>query len=346
MKQATLRIKTQFSIIPHSAQQVELRSGVWNPTSFIINDESNTNKLYAILKDLNGSLTTQEMAKKHHISRAEIEAILDHLQQLNVIENATPEVLNNDMEYFAVQSGGLNDSVKNILIIGEDVICHEIKRILINTTHANSIATLDVTDPAIKNIKANSQWMFDSFMLEEAVEQFSWWKDYFIVLALTRNDPLLAMRLNQMNYTLNIPWIHGVIDGPFIFIGPTFFSQAGPCYHCFEKRVTMNLREYTSYQRYKESLAVNESTENSLNKSSPVMHVLAAHLAMEIINYRHSKTCFTKSKALSIYLPTMEICFNEVLRLSGCAVCGSISHRDDQQLYYDYQTLLENVIHD
>jgi len=346
MKQATLRIKSHFSIIPHSAQQVELRSGVWNPTSFIINDESNTNKLYAILKDLNGNLTVQEMAKKHHVSRAEIEAILDHLQQLNVVESSTSEVINNYMEHLVVQSGGLNDNGRNILIIGEDIICHEIKRILVNITHENSIVTLDVADPAIKSIKTNAQWMFDSFMLEEAVDKFSWWKDYFIVLALTRNDPLLAMRLNQMNYTLGIPWIHGVIDGPFIFIGPAFLSQSGPCYHCFEKRVTMNLREYASYQRYKETLAVNECTENIINKSSPVMHVLAAHLAMEIINYRYAMTCFTKSKALSIYLPTMEIFFNEVLRLSGCSVCGSVSHRDDQQLYYDYQSLLENVIHD
>lgn len=346
MKQATLRIKSHFSIIPHSAQQVELRSGVWNPTSFIINDESNTNKLYAILKDLNGNLTAQEMAKKHHVSRAEIEAILDNLQQLNVIESTNSEAITNYMEHFVIQSAGLNKNEKNILIIGEDVISHEIKRILGNTMNKNSIATLDVADPAIKCIKTNAQWMFDSFMLQEAVDRFSWWKDYFIVLALTRNDPLLAMRLNQINYTLSIPWIHGVIDGPFIFIGPTFLSKSGPCYHCFEKRVTMNLREYASYQRYKETLAVSECTENRVDKCSPAMHVLSAHLAMEIINYSYSKTYFTQSKALSIYLPTMEICFNEVLRLSGCLICGSVSHRDDQQLYYDYQTILENVIHD
>jgi hypothetical protein len=108
----------------------------------------------------------------------------------------------------------------------------------------------------------------------------------------------------------------------------------------------MNLREYASYQRYKEILVMSDLAESIIKKCSPTMYVLSAHLAMEIINYRHSKTCFTKSKALSIYLPTMEICFNEVLRLSGCSVCGSIPHRDDQQLYYDYQTLLENVDHD
>ncbi len=346
MKQATLRIKPHFSIIPHSAQQVELRSGVWNPTSFVINDESNTNKLYAILKDLNGQLTTQELSKKHHVSRSDIEGILDYLQQLNVIEGSAAETTDHYEEHLVTQSSGFHQSTENILIIGEDTICSELKRILENTANKSTVATLDPSDPALKNIKINSQWMFDSFMLQEAVDQFSWWKDYFIVLALERNDPLLAMRINQINYTLGVPWIHGVMDGPFIFVGPTFVSQSGPCYHCFEKRVTMNLHEYASYQRYKEISIVSEFTENKIKVNHPAMYVLASHLAMEITHYCSSKTYFTKGKALSIYLPTMEICFNEVLRLSGCPICGFVPHRDDQQLYYDYQTLLEHAAND
>ncbi len=346
MKKATLRIKPHFSIIPHSAQQVELRSGVWNPTSFVINDESNSHQLYSILKDLNGHLTTQEMAKKHQVSRSEIEGILDHLLQLDVLENATSGFMDHYTEQFVSNSSEYADRPENILIIGEEPVSHEIKRILVNSSGESSVATIDIHDPEIKNLKTNSQWMFDGFMLQEAVDKFSWWKDYFVVLALAQNDPLLAMRLNQINYTLDIPWIHGVIDGPFVFIGPTFSSRSGPCYHCFEKRVTMNLHEYASYQRYKELSMVSDFVGGVSKKCTPTMHLLAAHMAMEIINHRYSKTCFTKSKALSIYLPTMEICFNEVLRLSGCPICGSMIHRDDQQLYYDYQTILENVEHD
>ncbi|MCD6039141.1 MAG: hypothetical protein K0S27_541 [Gammaproteobacteria bacterium] len=344
--QATLRIKPHFSIIPHSAHQVELRSGVWNPTSFIINDESNSNKLYAILKDLSGDLTIPEMAKKHQVSREEMEGIVDHLQRLNVIEYSTSESTPYYMEHLIAPSPDSSSHLENILVIGEDYICHEIERILINTNTTRSVSLLDVNDRLIRDIKNNVQWMFDSFALQEAVDKFSCWKEHFVVLALTRNDPLVAMRLNQINHILGIPWIHGVIDGPFIFIGPSFISKSGPCYHCFEKRITMNLHEYASYQRYKEMLVVSDLPKNNVGKTSPTMYLLASHLAMEIINYRFLKTCFTRSKALSIYLPTMEICFNEVLRLSGCPVCGSVPHRDDQQLYYDYQTILENVDHD
>ena len=205
-------------------------------------------------------------------------------------------------------------SINKILIIGEDVICHEIKRIIENSCGKNTVATIDIHDPEIKNLKKQSQWD-DHFALQEAVNKFSWWKDYFIVLALTQNDSILAMRINQITYTLKAPWIHGAIDGPFLFIGPTFNARSGPCYHCFEQRITMNLREHASYQHYKD-----DGPDHATSTKSPIVHVLSAYLALEVINQYFFKTSFTRSKALSIYLPTMEICFHEVLQLSGCFI--------------------------
>src|SRR5262249_14122802 len=159
------------------------------------------------------------------------------------------------------------------------------------------------------------------------VDKFSWWKDYFIVLALTQSDPMLAMRINQITYALEAPWIHGVIDGPFVFIGPTFNAKSGPCYHCFEKRISMNLYEYANYQRYKE-MSMLEGSHHATSTKSPVISMLSAHIALEVINQHFFRKSFIRSKALSIYLPTMEICFNEVLRLSGCSICGCVAHRD------------------
>ncbi|MHB1949122.1 MAG: TOMM precursor leader peptide-binding protein [Gammaproteobacteria bacterium] len=343
MKASNLRIKRHFSLIPHSPQQVEIRSGVWNPTSYQINDDSSTGKLYGILKDLDGNYAPQEIAKRHQISRAEVEGVLDHLQQLDVLETTASSWLDCHTENLPLQGGAI-DLEKNILIIGDSKASYEIQRILVNNAKQKPIETFGLEEPLIKKLKDNDQWLFDGFLLQEIIEAYSWWQDYFIVLALTQNDPVLVMRLNQINQALGIPWIHGVIDGPFIFIGPTFTGKNGPCYHCFEKRVSMNLREYASYQRYKDSMIKQSSHRNLRDAVNPVLvNLLAAHLSMEILNYQLTKSCFTKGKVLSIYLPTMEICFNDVLRLSGCHVCGAVPQRDDHQLYFDYQTLLEDV---
>lgn len=345
MKQNHLRIKPSFSIIPHSAHQIEIRSGVWNPISYQIKDESNSGKLYGILKDLNGTLSPQDIAKRHKISRAEVEGVVDHLQGLELIERSASSWMDFQVDDLPVAANGLIEPVKNILIIGDAKVSYEIQRILVNQGKQNPIETFNLDDPLIKKLKENDQWLFDGFLLQEMIDSYSWWQDYFIVLALTQNDPVLAMRLNQINYALGNSWIHGVVDGPFIFIGPAFISKTGPCYHCFEKRVTMNLREYAGYQRYKEALIKQFGHIGFRETVNPVLvSLLASHLAMEIMNYQLTKTCFTKAKALSIYLPTMEINFNEVLRLSGCHICGAVPHRDDHQLYFDYQSLLENKL--
>jgi thiazole/oxazole-forming peptide maturase SagC family component len=342
MKKNYFRIKQHFSIIPYSSEQVELRSGIWNPTSFVLHDESDSNKLYPILKDINGHYAVSELARKHQVSSTEIEMILDQLQQLDVLESAASTGVNYCPQHLMSQfSNKVVPEVKNILIVGEEQIVDEIKRILVQSSSQIKIETINIYHPSMTDIRSNDQWLQDCVLMQDTIDKFSWWKDYFMILALTRNDPILAMGINQINFSLGVPWIQGVIDGPFLLIGPTFSAKTGPCYHCFEKRVSMNLREYASYQRYKEKSIISTFSSGSHSQGDPVMQLLAVHLAMETLNYNFSGVAFTKGKVLSMYLPTMEICFNEVLRLSGCPVCGAVPHRDDQQLYYDYQTLLE-----
>ncbi len=344
MNQSILQIKKHFSIIPHSSCDVELRSGVWNPTAFMIHDESNMNKLFDILKDINGEHETKDIAARHQVSSATVEGVLDYLTSLDVLEYPHSSTENAFIGLSEQSRQETGSSLLPLLLVGDDTVCQEISRIVTRAGFRGSIKTMSLQNDIIKHIKSNSQWSFDYFMMQETEDKCSEWKDHFIVLALSQNDPILSMRINQIAHHLGISWIHGVIDGPFLFIGPTFFPNKGCCYQCFEQRVAMNLREYASYQRYKETMMQRASSVSDAEASYPLMHLLSSHLAMEIICYQRSKSCFTQSKVLSIYLPTMEICFNEVLRLSGCAVCGSHPHRDDQQLYYDYQAVLEKTL--
>lgn len=343
MKQHHLRIKRHYSIVPHTINQVELRSGVWQPTSFVIHDHANTGKLFPILKDLDGELSTYEVAQKHSVTRGDVEGILNNLQQLKVLESGASTAIDYYIEGMHSHPTHISES-QRILIIGDTKAVAAVKYHCSSIYNADLIETLDLENPLIKRLKSTDQWLLDGLAMQEMVESFVWWKNHFIVLALSHNDPVLAMHLNQVNYMLGTHWIHGVMDGPFIFIGPGFISHAGPCYHCFEKRVAMNLREYASYQRYKEMLITESIHPSAKYDIKPVfLNLFASYLALEIQNYQLTKTCFTKAKVFSVYLPTMETGFHEVLKLSNCQVCGIVTHQDDQQLYFDYQTLLEEA---
>ncbi len=73
-------------------------------------------------------------------------------------------------------------------------------------------------------------------------------------------------------------------------------------------------------------------------------NLMVSHLTIEVLNYMTTRCKFTRNKVLSIYLPTMEIVFNEFLKVSNCQCCGSKIHRDDHQIYFDVQGLLQEIV--
>src|SRR5688572_6873310 len=86
MEGETVRIKRFYSMIAHSPDIVELRHGVWNPVSFTLTDEAKAGKLFNVLRRLDGSTSPAVLARELKLAREEIEAIIDHLGQLGVLE--------------------------------------------------------------------------------------------------------------------------------------------------------------------------------------------------------------------------------------------------------------------
>jgi thiazole/oxazole-forming peptide maturase SagC family component len=181
----------------------------------------------------------------------------------------------------------------------------------------------------------------DALRLHELAQEFEEWRGSFVVYADTVINPLQLNLFNRIALATDIAWIHGALDGPFLFIGPTFVARRAACYECFETRVTMNLREGASYQRYKQALARGTVRAGEPAALGPVFAILAAHLAAESANYLCSGGNFTIERVLAIFVPAMEIAFHEVLRVPGCPACGSQPARDDAALYFDPRAWLD-----
>jgi len=344
---ANYRVKKHFQIVPHSPDQVELRYGVWNPTAFTLTDESRAGKLFNLIRDLDGKKSVQTVAADNNVPRADVEGLVDHLLSLNVLENKSTSALDYYLEQTyapAVNQSLLTGLQQPIILLGDEDFVEEIGRNIARSIDGLKHNLIKTEFELFRRLKqSNNDWLYDSLLLERELKNYQSWQNHFIVLALSNVDPVLAFKLNRIAYSLNISWIHAAIDGPFIFIGPTFSGTHGPCYNCFENRIAMNIREQASYQKYKQAL-VNAKIVAKKNVLHPIiLSLAAAHLTMEILNFNFTQTNFTKGKVLSFFLPTMEIMFNEVLRLSSCHICGSVQYKDEHQLYFDYQALLGAV---
>lgn len=335
-----IRIKPHYSTILHDADKVEFRQGVWNSMSHILTDENHEGKLAKIIMGLAQQLTPAEIVKEMDVNRSKVESVLDYLMQLGVLQNKPESFIDFYVSYYVPslkRPGKVFYEVSTpIVLLGNEIINAQIQLQL------KKLGLQVETDDQLFALIHHSgdEWLFDALAQEHFISQFERWKNKFIVLSCSHVNPILATRLNRIAYLLNISWLHLALDGPFIFVGPTFRGQQGPCYDCFETRVGMNLRESESYQKYKNAIVKNQIIAPANDIHLDVMgNLLVSHAILEILNYVSTQCTFTTNKTLSIFLPTMEFIYHEILRLPSCRTCGSISHRDNSQLYFDFQSV-------
>jgi len=226
-------------------------------------------------------------------------------------------------------------------LIGDSVVTLEIDRYLRQSLPDSDISVVMGEDPTLLAItNSDTSWMTNGIEFHERLSLFDKWRGKFLVFAVNVIHPILFRIVNRVCLELQVPWIHAALDGPFLLIGPLFIPHRSSCYECFETRVTMNLRESASYQRYKLALAQGNVKSGSMPIQPTLIGVLASLTAMEVLNYSVTRCAFTVQKVLAIYLPTMEVTFNEVLRIAGCSACSPRSERDDKELYFDMRALL------
>lgn len=297
------RIKRQFSVIAHSPNDVELRYGVWNPTSFTINDHSNSGQLFQIIQALNGTQSLASLAKHLGIDQTEINDVVEHLTELGVIETKPTSAFDYYLNLIAATDNSLDSNKFKpkwpIALLGESRLVTEIQNQLLPLFPSNSVNVIESVDPLIKTLDApDEEWLYNGLLLEKTIMQFQCWQDHFLILAQNPIHPICANKLNRIAYELKIPWMHIAIDGPFLFIGPIFTGGQSHCYECFEKRIMMNIREHASYQRYKNALAKRKVIQFSAPPIlSVINNVVASHASLEILNYVLTANAYTVKKS-------------------------------------------------
>jgi bacteriocin biosynthesis cyclodehydratase domain-containing protein len=338
------RIKRIFSIVAHSLDCVELRAGTWEASSHVLQDDSRSGTLLNIIKSLNGNASIQDIAAQYQIPVADVEGVLEQLKRLDAIEFGESTAFDYYINHFDATLKKYtpeNTFRFPVMFVNDDDISREIARILHNETlpeklqikffNDNFTTLCHDFDPKI---------MHEGLAFEKLVEKFESWRGHFIVFTQPFIHPIACHYVNRICYALEIPWMHVAVDGPSLFVGPIFTGKVGPCYDCFETRILMNIKQQESYLHYKEALARGAVVSPGAPMHQIIASLLASHAAIEILNYCLTEFSFAVRKVLSIYLCTMEMSYNEVLALSGCECCGSLARRDDQQLYFDVQSLI------
>ncbi|MBO2446296.1 TOMM precursor leader peptide-binding protein [Actinomadura barringtoniae] len=338
------RVKTQYSVVVHGPDLVELREGVWNATSVTLTDDAGGGRLLAVIDALDGTSTVAEIAARTGVRVADVQDVCARLLSARAAELAPSSALDHYVATLMAGDELAPVTARTALVLGDGEIAAQTHEHLAASAEAASVERF--ADDALwrrlcqDNLAGREG---DALHGERLLDEFATFRDTLLVAALDVVNPILLRNLNRIAIGLNVPWVHAASDGPFLVVGPTVVPGRSPCYECFERRVALNMRESDSYVRYKRALAQGQVRLGRPVLPAPVRSLVASLVSLEAVNHLVAGSTFTIGKALTVYLPTMEFCYHDVLRLPSCRVCVPRREAVQRQLHFDVRTYLNQV---
>jgi len=334
-----VRLKSSVVAIPQNPDEVVLRQGIWNSAYLTLRDECRQKKLSSIICAFDGKQTNEQIAKSHKISISELEDIICRLDQAGVIAYGPINLIEQYVETSYLSLDSKETKILPVCLVGEKAICNKLETLLyqsfgdmIEVKNESNLINQLVSE---KNVESELDY-------QKQQEQFLCFKNHFFVFAYQQVNPAVLTRFNRIAIDLHLTWLHAVIDGPYLFVGPTF-EPGKACYDCLEARVSMNLRNSDQYHKYKKAICLSQNLDKSyINISTPITDLFVSHIAMETLSYVVSKKNMTTERMLSIYLPSLEMRFNQLIPLESCSGCGGGKQRTIQQLFFDIEEAIGN----
>ena len=330
----TNHISPGLMMVPYSMDRVEFRRGVWNAESTTLEDDDATGTLWPALDLLSQGLQPPEIVSRvPGLTRAALDDVMAHLASIGaLVENVEDKM-----------DGGRE--TRPVWVFSDDaLLAGDIQQIL-EGEGLQATVLADDTQP--------SATLFAGLRLEQSADELHMEQEAsqmlallgsapdlqpLLVVALAQNNPAMLRALDLFARRAHLSWLHAAVDGPALYVGPYVVPGATSSYRTFEQRVAMNLRERQSYLSWMRVAAADRVRAGATAVAASVRAILAAHVAHEAVSIARNGLNTTRNKVLSVYIPTMEIAYNDVLPMSRFDAPAQVETAPD--LYYDIREWL------
>lgn len=168
---------------------------------------------------------------------------------------------------------------------------------------------------------------------------------YSVVLGCFMRPPVMMLRnLNRLCVKLKKPMILGLVDGPFLSIINLASPETG-CFECFEQRVMARLEDVAAYRSFVQgSVKMAAGRPESEKSYSPLIALLISAVLSEGFLTSSVKINKTSGRVINVYLPSLEIQVQDLLRVPYCPACGSIAAADMDELYTSGRVIIDRML--
>jgi thiazole/oxazole-forming peptide maturase SagC family component len=340
------------SVLSLSPVEIRLRKGIWNHTEAVLKLSNLPDPVVRFLRSAAEALRQfrkfefEQVSKESLLSAAQTEALIGLLDELTTQGFlVAPEIDWRTHLIKTILGGdplGTSRAVKilrPILFVGDGGGTNEAARML---AQACSIP-LDVIETDVYRALVNEDLTrkLDAVLYEQRLEKICRQVERYACIAVAQAIPNISLlrNLNEVLLRTDKPSVIGLVDGPFLSIVGTSSPHTG-CFGCFEMRQLSRLEDTAAYQDFVRA----QSKETSTSSWNLAAHILTSAVMMESLLLASTGLSRLVGRALHVYLPTLEIQVEDLLRVPFCPACGHVAKSQMREIYTSSRALMDKLL--
>ena len=281
-------------------------------------DENDSNLLNDIISSLIGNRFLEYDDKKNNMQNTLYELIGEYFYDIpdesKIEKNKIMFITDNDRlkDYASLVS-------KDIYINLDMMSADDIKKI--------EKSNLTDTTDAIENIEIKKELLklFDNISC--------------VVISVEKPRLNLLRNINRLLLDKSVPIVISILDGPFLNI-TTIKGKETACYECFENRVIARNESLSVYNKFVKQ-TMNFKIKNKRTYITPILQSFTSIALYEAFLFAAIGKCKLSGRVINVYIPSIEIQVQDLLRVPFCPACGHISKAKYNEMYTSSKEVIE-----
>lgn len=348
------RLDEDLRILYNNSNEIRLRLGMWNYNEAILDISSFSDEFKESIK-----ISFSKMKSDKGLEVLEIENYNIKEEEKENLKQLLSELEQAGMIYDKKHLD-IKEKINNVLLgnlteafIEED---RKDRRVLFVTdcdysmeTAKNICKEMQVelefkgNDFISKVAKMDAVTNLDALTTEKSIQGISEEiKDYdAIAISLKHINMAFLRNINRAAIELKKPVTLGMIDGPFI----TVLSIKPPvtgCLECFENRILARLEDHVLYQKYVQN---DFTSKGKINPSKILLSNMVTNLVLsEAVLLKNLGATKFEGRVLSVFIPTLEVQVQDLLRVPYCPACGSVAKAKFEEMNVKSRVIVDKIL--